>query len=97
MSPTLVYVCFCHLCFWRQVQKVFAETDVQELSPYVFQDFDGFGSYVQSPDPFRVVVCVAVKAWPGFILLHVAVRLPHALQRMFLPCCMSSAPLLQIT
>ena len=29
----LVYFCFCGLCFWCQIQKIIAKTDVKKLSP----------------------------------------------------------------
>ena len=33
---TLVYFCFCCLCFWCQVQKIIATTGGQEIISYVF-------------------------------------------------------------
>ena len=31
----LVYFCFCCLCFWNQIQKIIAKTDVKEFTAMV--------------------------------------------------------------
>lgn len=33
LMPSLVDSCFCSLCFWCQIQKLIAETDVKSLPP----------------------------------------------------------------
>ena len=42
---------FC-FCFWCQIQKIIANTDIKELTDYIFLEFYDFGSYGQVFNPF---------------------------------------------
>ena len=62
---TLVYFCFCCLCFWCQIQKIIAKTNIKELTLSVFfQEFYGFMSLIH----FVLIFVYGVRWWSSFIL-----------------------------
>lgn len=54
----LVYFCFCCLCIWCPIWRLFAKTNVERLSTCVFLEVYGFRSYVQIIHPLKILCVV---------------------------------------
>lgn len=66
---SLNYFHFCCLCFWCNIQKVFANTNVKKLVPCLFQKFQ-FQVLCLSLIHFKIQCCSMVLGIYSFLLVY---------------------------